>query len=323
MKRALLISAVLALSLGLAACDDTPSSAPVFKLGTKIDSASGVATVREGDTLWRISQRYRLPLRDIIDMNKLSPPYPLALGQRILLPPPMDYKVQERDTLHGVARTFGVSVSQLVRVNKLAAPYRLRIGQVLRIPSSTPGAVEKKQKIVSKTSAPPSSRPAVPPPPGKTIYKWMGETRQQVSSPSGEERNTPPVVISSMGSGKFIWPVKGKVVSSYGPKDGGLYNDGINIAAPRGTPVVSSSDGVVAYVGNALGSYGNLVLIRHGGGMVTAYAHLEGIKVKEGSPIKRGQVLGTVGSTGTVGTSQLHFEVRRGKDTLDPRKYIG
>jgi len=108
-----------------------------------------------------------------------------------------------------------------------------------------------------------------------------------------------PVVAVSHRAG-FIWPVRGQVISSYGPKDGGLYNDGINIAAPRGTPVLAAADGTVAYIGHTLQSYGNLVLIRHGGGMITAYAHLNGVSVRRGMRVRRGEPIGSVGSTGTV-----------------------
>lgn len=127
----------------------------------------------------------------------------------------------------------------------------------------------------------------------------------------------------SAAPGGFIWPVRGQVVSGYGPKKGGLYNDGINIAAPRNTPVAAAADGVVAYVGNGIASYGNLVLIRHGGGVVTAYAHLADVKVKAGMPVKKGQPIGAVGSSGAVESAQLHFEIRRGGDAVDPRKFLG
>ena len=123
-------------------------------------------------------------------------------------------------------------------------------------------------------------------------------------------------------SAEFDWPVRGKIISAYGPKEGGLYNDGINIAAPKGAPVKSAGDGIVAYVGNDLKTYGNLVLIRHDNGMMTAYAHLGAIKVKKNMSVRRGQTVGSVGSTGTVKASQLHLEIRQGSKTYDPQKYL-
>jgi murein DD-endopeptidase MepM/ murein hydrolase activator NlpD len=121
---------------------------------------------------------------------------------------------------------------------------------------------------------------------------------------------------------RLAWPVRGRVISGYGPKDGGTYNDGINIAAPRGTPVAAAGDGTVAYVGHSLESYGNLVLIRHGGGVVTAYAHLGAVRVKQGMIVKKGQLIGAVGATGAVTAAQLHFEVRRGGEPINPAQYL-
>jgi murein DD-endopeptidase MepM/ murein hydrolase activator NlpD len=121
----------------------------------------------------------------------------------------------------------------------------------------------------------------------------------------------------------FIWPIHGRIISAYGSKTGGLYNDGINIAAPEGTSVAASADGIVAYVGSALGSYGNLVLIRHGGGVITAYAHLGAVRVHQGMRIRKGQEIGAVGATGDVTSAQLHFEIRRGGEAVDPARYLG
>ncbi len=112
------------------------------------------------------------------------------------------------------------------------------------------------------------------------------------------------------------------MISSYGPKANAMYNDGINIAAPKGTPVVAAEDGQVVYADDGLAGYGNLVLIRHQGGVVTAYAHMANITAAKGQIVRRGQMIGTVGSTGKVTGAQLHFEVRKGKDTVNPLNYL-
>jgi murein DD-endopeptidase MepM/ murein hydrolase activator NlpD len=117
-------------------------------------------------------------------------------------------------------------------------------------------------------------------------------------------------------------PVHGRLVSTYGPAAGGTHNDGINIAAPKGTPVLAADDGVVAYAGNELRGFGNLVLLKHADGWVTAYAHCDTITVRRGERVKRGQPIGTVGATGSVDEPQLHFEVRRGTRALDPTIYL-
>jgi murein DD-endopeptidase MepM/ murein hydrolase activator NlpD len=116
--------------------------------------------------------------------------------------------------------------------------------------------------------------------------------------------------------------VRGPVLVRYGPGANGTQNDGINIAAALGTPVLAASDGVVAYAGNELRGFGNLILLKHADGWTTAYAHCESISVKRGDRVKRGQPIARVGATGAVSEPQLHFELRRGTRALDPQSYL-
>ena len=120
----------------------------------------------------------------------------------------------------------------------------------------------------------------------------------------------------------FRWPVRGRIIAAFGPKPNGLQNDGINLAVPEGTPVKAAEDGVVAYAGNELKGYGNLVLVRHANGFVTAYAHASEILVKRGETVKRGQVIAHSGQTGNVTSPQLHFEIRKGATPVDPSQYL-
>jgi murein DD-endopeptidase MepM/ murein hydrolase activator NlpD len=120
----------------------------------------------------------------------------------------------------------------------------------------------------------------------------------------------------------FRWPARGRVIASYGAKTNGKQNDGINIAVPEGTPVKAADDGVVAYAGNELKGYGNLVLVRHSNGYVTAYAHASELMVKRGDTIKRGQVIAKSGQTGEVSSPQLHFEIRNGSSPVDPLQFL-
>ncbi len=125
------------------------------------------------------------------------------------------------------------------------------------------------------------------------------------------------------GSGLFLWPLRGKILSGYGAKDGGLFNDGINIAARRGESVVAAGDGVVVYAGNEIRGFGNLVLIKHANGWMTAYAHNDRLLVRRGERVRRGQTIAKAGSSGGVASPQLHFEVRKGSRAVDPVKYLG
>jgi murein DD-endopeptidase MepM/ murein hydrolase activator NlpD len=121
----------------------------------------------------------------------------------------------------------------------------------------------------------------------------------------------------------FRWPVRGRVISGFGPKTSGQQNDGINIAVPEGTEIKAAEDGVVAYAGNELKGYGNLVLIRHANGYVSAYAHASELLVKRGDSIKRGQAIARAGQTGNVTSPQLHFEIRKGSTPVDPTRFLG
>lgn len=116
----------------------------------------------------------------------------------------------------------------------------------------------------------------------------------------------------------FIWPVQGRTLSAYGT-DG---NEGINIAAPKNTPVLAARDGVITYVGGDLEDFGNMVLITHDEDWRSAYAHLDRATIHQGDSVTQGQVIGYVGHTGSVKTPQLHFELRRGSTSMDPAKII-
>ncbi|MGQ9368428.1 murein hydrolase activator EnvC family protein, partial [Azospirillum sp. A39] len=133
--------------------------------------------------------------------------------------------------------------------------------------------------------------------------------------PAAATAESPP----PRGGKRFLWPVKGTVISTYGVKSDGMHNDGINVAAPQGTPVQAADNGVVVYAGNELRGFGNLLLVRHADGFITAYAHLDRMDVARGATVKRGQRIGTVGQTGSVNSPQLHFELRKGSQAVDPR----
>ncbi len=298
-----------ALMFCLSGCYGPPHRpAPVINLGLGSDSATGAMIVGAHDDLWDIARRYRLPLRGIIDLNNLQPPYALHEGMRLKLPAPVDYRVRHGDSLYSIATMFGVSESQMVAVNNMRAPYILYSGEVLRIPSVT--GIEPVRAVPERVA---EARRA--PRVEKERYYRPARHRYRM-------RPVAPENYAGRTPSTFIWPVRGRIISAFGPKSDGLYNDGINIAAPRGTPVAAAADGVVAYVGNALKSYGNLVLIRHGGGMMTAYAHLASIRARRGMMVQRGEVIGTVGSTGAVSASQLHFEIRRGAKACNPLSYL-
>ena len=272
--------------------------------------SAGIHTVLEGDTLWSISKRYKIVMRDIALHNDLAPPFVLASGTRLRLPPPREYSVKAGDTLYGVSRLFAINSSELARLNDLSAPYTVHRGDVLRLPSPSVSQENSVSEERLASSASVVSDSGVPVP---------------VRKPSAQASKPRPTIMAKTpkrSSSKFMKPVEGRVLSSYGPKKNGLHNDGVNIAAPKGTPVRAAENGVVVYSGRQLRGSGNLVLIRHENRWMTAYAHMDKRLIKRGSVVKRGQSIGTVGKTGSVDTPQLHFEVRRGTNAVNPKAYM-
>lgn len=319
----------LLLTLFLSACLGLQDPAPVSRY-TPGEGAgtTGIHTVSRGETLWLISKRYAIAMRDIAVANRLSPPYQLPPGTRLKLPPPQQYKVRRGDSLNTVSRLFGVSRSEIASLNKLRPPYTLRAGQDLRLPSIT----EKNEPEVFAQASPLAAVPPepvkaeeLPPLPGVAIAPKKPEhvLVKPVRAMEAAVPQSPAVAKTpKRSSSKFLIPVAGKIVSDYGPKDSGLYNDGINIRAPRDAPVRAAENGVVVYAGDELKGSGNLVLIRHADRWTTAYAHMGKILVKRGDVVRRGAAIGTVGSTGSVDTPQLHFELRRGTEALNPEVYL-
>jgi murein DD-endopeptidase MepM/ murein hydrolase activator NlpD len=139
------------------------------------------------------------------------------------------------------------------------------------------------------------------------------------------ESNIPTASTSTATVSKngFIWPVRGKVISGFGPKAGGEYNDGINIAAQQGEPIVAAAAGEVVYSGDELRGYGNMVILRHDNGLMTAYAHADRVLVSKGERVQQGVTIATVGKSGGVDQAQVHFGVRKDKEPVDPMGFLG
>jgi len=282
------------------------SAAPAFANATAV-------TVGAGDTVYALSRRHDVAMRSIIEANGLQPPYFLRVGQRLVLPRQPTHIVAPGETLYALARQYGGNVHEIARNNGLTPPYTIFPSQRLIVPSGMPPAPRKpvRSEINTATVATPSSPSA---PQAKVVAKPSAPASQRVPSVA-----PPPPKASGKG---FLWPVEGTILSSFGAKSKGLFNDGVNIAAPRGTPIKAAETGVVAYTGNELKGFGNLILIKHEGGWVTAYAHADTITVKRGQIVKRGQSIATVGATGGVTKPQLHFEIRRGRQAVDPAKKL-
>ena len=318
-----------ALTLSLAACGKQ-SPVDVSTYGVhKGAGSTGIHTVLAGDTVYEIAQNYQLPMREIITLNNIQAPYVLNTGFRMKLPPPNEHEVREGDTVTSIAQLYEVSPSQIVRLNNLQSPYTLMPRMKLRLPppsASQPAAVAQKASFSNAGEIGQSAR--VEPVERQGIEQSQAnkvvtpQSKPKVQQASVQRAKLPEHTPKMSGNGRFMRPVDGQVISTYGPKEGGLHNDGINIKAVKGSPVRAAENGVVVYTGDDLEGYGNLVLVRHENKMMTAYAHLNKTLVTRGAKVTRGQSIGTVGSSGQVDSPQLHFEIRRGTEALDPLKYL-
>jgi murein DD-endopeptidase MepM/ murein hydrolase activator NlpD len=213
------------------------------------------------------------------------------------------------DTLYSIARRYRKPATVLARANKIPAATKVRVGERIVIPDMRPAPRAKTapprepvpRKVASTEYPHSTTAPTVPPP------------VQQTSLKTAEPVGALP---------SFLWPVRGRIIAGFGAKPNGLQNDGIDLAVPEGTPIKAADDGVVAYASNELRGYGNLVLIRHSSGYITAYAHASKILVKRGETVKRGQVIAESGETGNVKSPELHFEIRKGASPVDPAQFL-
>jgi murein DD-endopeptidase MepM/ murein hydrolase activator NlpD len=239
--------------------------------------------------------------------------------------------VNHGDTLASIARKNHVSAAELARANGLAPSAKLKLGAKLTVPGSKTAAVAAPLAPAPVAAAPVAAalQPVAAAPAPTTKMAAVAQPAQSArlaqATANIEEKpaETPAKAAETTSSlPTFRWPVRGKVITSYGAKTNGKSNDGINVAVPEGTPVKAAEDGVVAYSGNELKGYGNLVLVRHSNGYVTAYAHASELLVKRGDPIKRGQVIAKSGQSGEVASPQLHFEIRKGSSPVDPLQFL-
>jgi murein DD-endopeptidase MepM/ murein hydrolase activator NlpD len=251
------------------------------------------------------------------------------------------HTVESGDTLYALGRKYGVSPFAIAEANGWDTNQQLGLGQKVKIPGSRATATKLVEKpIVEDTVAELEPAKKLKKPTKKAPLSLaeeeqvaaddeseaaVGEAPKKVLAEVKPKFKEQPVAEAPMVSPAGLnlrWPLKGKVISGYGNKPGGLKNEGINISVPEGTSIRAADTGVVAYAGNELKGYGNLVLIRHAGGYVTAYAHAKELLVKRGDKIERGAIIGKAGQTGSVSSPQLHFEVRKGATALDPMKYM-
>ena len=344
-----------------AEADDTPATTSTTTLSvtgavTTVAGPRQVHTVKSGDTLTAIARKFDVSISDLADDNKLKADKPLKLGAKIKGPATTQkaYVAVSGDTLAGISKRFNVSVKELASENNLRATASIKKGQKVLLPDG----YKDKGPVRTTTTSVAASRPTpTQPAPSSNTYARVDSASPSATAPSTPSGPQPysgnayprpsapvaaqpvspppssrPIIESSAapteaeiiasGKGKFAWPVRGEIMSSFGLKGQGQRNDGLDIRAAQGTPVLSAADGEVAYAGNQVPTFGNLVLVKHADGWVTAYAHLSSINVKMRQEVRQGEQLGAVGATGGTNEPKLHFEMRYAPTVKDKAKPV-
>ena len=303
----------VAMSSLLAACQapnlslnrSTPAKLVVAPLREPVEAIppNQIVEVRANDTLYAVATRYQVTPQSVIEANGLQPPYNLRKGQALKLVPRRTHIVRPGDSVYVISQRYAVSQYQLAQLNYLKPPFELKIGQKLQLPNSLDFSVLD-----------------VGLPDGVSSTNIAQPTPTETSVPTAPRKRF--VAPSLAGSSGFTWPVQGELITEFGPSQRGVHNDGVNIAASEGASVGAAAKGRVAFVGTNIKSFGKLVLVKHDGGIITAYAHLGDISVKEGDIVTAGQSIGTIGRSGRVDSPQLHFEIRKSRQPVDPRSLI-
>ena len=272
-----------------------PAPAPKFaSLGTPsttstlsvVPSGNAYAhTIESGESLYTIARKYNVTAQAIMQANGISSPDKIYVGQKLIIP--------------GRADLIAKQVPAAPKTASLA-PVEAPLGAKMQLPP----AASKTAAISNPKLVDPNTSPVQPP----------AKPTQMASTDPAPVKTAPSAEPQMSGADKFRWPVSGKVITDFISSKG----TGINIDAPEGSAVRAAENGTVIYVGSGVEGYGNLVLIRHPNGYVSAYAHLKATSVNKGDAVSRGDSIGAVGMTGSVSRPQLHFELRQGATPVDP-----
>jgi murein DD-endopeptidase MepM/ murein hydrolase activator NlpD len=274
--------------------------------------------VASGETVYGISRAYGVEMSELVRLNAIEPPYTIAVGTTVILPGssiPQNASAALAPPAPAPAPAPAPVTAQQATADPGPATGLESDATTSPSPSATAAPTEafgvpRPRRKPARGTAPPASQasPAAP---------------QVATRTAPQAANLPIPKPPARTGGKFLWPVPGKVVGKFGPQGSGRHNDGINILAPRGTPVRAAENGVVVYAGEQLKGFGRMLLVKHSDSWITAYAHNDTLLVERGQTVQRGQPIARVGSSGNVASPQLHFEVRKGKRAVDPVRVLG
>ena len=258
----------------------------------------------------------------VIDPQRAETPYPAEH-------PYFAVTVRHGDSIAKIASRYGTTADAIIDLNELDRSRPVYPGQILDVPSGpnddpedTPQPVPRAHYAAIERHALPSPVPKRETSASKPSFAGSKDYGSDLQSLWAWWTKPNTDAASAANPAKFVWPVQGPVIAGFGSNGRGQRNDGINIAAATGTPIRAAAAGTVTYAGNELKGYGNLILIKHADGYVTAYAHAASIDVTRGDPVRKGQIIGTSGATGDVDRPQLHFEIRHGTQAVDPELFL-
>ncbi|KFB09887.1 peptidoglycan DD-metalloendopeptidase family protein [Nitratireductor basaltis] len=232
------------------------------------------------------------------------------------------YTVVAGDTLYGVARKTGASVDAIKQANGLGDGV-IRIGQTLNIPNGSGSVVAANAGVDPvKTATTVKPKEVESDSSAQVAAYTPPKITDDVAKKAESDAQTAALTPQSTGVDRLRWPVRGRVITSYGAGAGGRSSDGVDIAVPQGTSVRAAENGIVIYAGDGLKGFGNTVLVRHENELVTVYGHTSDIRVKRGEKVKRGQEIALSGMSGDADRPKLHFEVRKGTNPVDPMQFL-
>lgn len=259
--------------------------------------------VQAGDTLRGIGNRTGAGSEAIARENALEPPYVIRVGQSLNIPGGRYHEVRSGQTGIAIARAYGVAWADIVRLNQLTEPFVLRVGQRLRLPD---GAVGNGARSIEEQAR-----------------AFTLDIDDIMTGGEPAVAQNAPLRSPTTAPSRWLWPnSNGTILRRFGVTSGGRVNQGIDIALPIGSAVHASAPGTVAYAGSEIGVLGGLILIDHGGGWVSAYAHLDRVAVARGAQVSAGQAIATSGASGGAAQPQLHFELRQNRQPVDPLLHL-
>tara|TARA_A100001015_G_scaffold6651_1_gene8320 strand:+ start:280 stop:1152 length:873 start_codon:yes stop_codon:yes gene_type:complete len=250
---------------------------------------NGMILVNKDDTIYSIANKYKVVPKDIIDDNNLVEPYKLKVNQILFLRNKNLYVIRFGDNLEKISLKFAVNKSDIIRINKLSKPYQLKVGNKILIPQTKDFSVV--DLIIDKK-----------------IYK---------SEPKISNKNR-IINAKSLNSPKFIWPSKGQIIKNFGVFGKGQHYDGVDIKASNNSPIYSIYEGTIAFTGSEIKKFGNLILIKHKNGWLSAYSNVGKFNVKQGSSIKKGELI----AYSSNDLDYYHFQLRHNRNPVNPIEFL-